>query len=309
MKSFRRFALITTIATYILIFIGGLVRVSGAGLGCPDWPTCFGRWIPPTSVEQLPPDIDPAQFNFVLAWIEYINRLCGMVVGLLIAALAIWALVKLRPYRKITIPAVVAAILTAIQGWQGSVVISSQLESAVVTVHTLLALIIVSLLLYVTQEAYYEQDRRAVKAPTWPKSVTVSLGILWLVGVIQVILGTQLRSALEGLSEKYPLLTSGEWILTLGAVNHAHMTLGVLLVAFAWVAGFSIWKYRQGFTPLMRQSLGLMLIVISGQLLLGLAFIVVELTPLLQVFHLWLASLFVGLTLVLYVQSRWEVVS
>ena len=75
MRYFFRFSLTTLFMTYLLIFIGGLVRVAGAGMGCPDWPKCFGRWIPPISVEQLPTHIDPAQFNFVLAWIEYCNRL------------------------------------------------------------------------------------------------------------------------------------------------------------------------------------------------------------------------------------------
>ena len=75
MQLFRNFTLLSTGLTYILIFIGGMVRVAGAGMGCPDWPKCFGRWIPPTSLDQLPDHIDPAKFNLVLAWIEYGNRL------------------------------------------------------------------------------------------------------------------------------------------------------------------------------------------------------------------------------------------
>ena len=84
MNKFRSFSNITILFTYLLIFIGGLVRVSGAGMGCPDWPKCFDRWIPPTNVDQLPDHIDPALFNIVLAWIEYCNRLFGVFVGLFI---------------------------------------------------------------------------------------------------------------------------------------------------------------------------------------------------------------------------------
>ena len=80
-KLFFRSALISTILSYLLIFVGGLVRVSGSGLGCPDWPKCFGRWVPPTSIEQIPTHIDPTAFNIVLAWIEYGNRMLGVIVG------------------------------------------------------------------------------------------------------------------------------------------------------------------------------------------------------------------------------------
>ena len=84
MKLFQFFAYLSTGMTYLLIFIGGLVRVSGAGMGCPDWPKCFDRWIPPTNIDQLPEHIDPSKFNIVLAWIEYSNRLFGALVGLTI---------------------------------------------------------------------------------------------------------------------------------------------------------------------------------------------------------------------------------
>ena len=149
--------------TYFLIFIGGLVRVSGAGLGCPDWPKCFGRWIPPFSQSQIPTGFDASGFNITLAWIEYINRVAGMITGLLILITALLAIKNFRGSKHILIPSMLAAILVAIQGWYGSVVVKSQLMPTTVSIHMLLALIIVSLLVYVTYGSFHLSSSPSVK--------------------------------------------------------------------------------------------------------------------------------------------------
>jgi heme a synthase len=104
-QRFLGLALITIAAVYFLILVGGTVRASGAGMGCPDWPLCFGQFIPPTSEAQLPPDwrvtyadrgYDTADFDPVKTWTEYINRLVGVVIGLLVIATAVAA----WPYRR-----------------------------------------------------------------------------------------------------------------------------------------------------------------------------------------------------------------
>ena len=126
-KSFTPLIILTTAATYLLIFVGGLVRVSGAGLGCPDWPKCFGRWIPPTNVSELPDDIAPESFNLVLAWIEYVNRLVGVVIGLLILLTYIVAIACFRRHRGILVATTLTLLLIGIQGWLGGRVVASEL--------------------------------------------------------------------------------------------------------------------------------------------------------------------------------------
>ena len=102
----------TTAITYFLILVGGLVRASGAGLGCPDWPRCFGGWIPPMSAADLPPQFDASQFNPTLMWTEYLNRLLGMTVGFLILATVVSAWRHHRREPRILWTAIAALLLT-----------------------------------------------------------------------------------------------------------------------------------------------------------------------------------------------------
>src|SRR5215468_5619383 len=115
-SSFQRLALWTTATTYFLILVGGLVRASGAGLGCPDWPRCFGSWIPPASAAELPPQFDLSLFNPTLMWTEYLNRLLGMAVGLLILATVVAAWRRHRREPRILWTTVAALLLTGFQG-------------------------------------------------------------------------------------------------------------------------------------------------------------------------------------------------
>ncbi len=301
-QRYFNFALITTVATYVLIFIGGLVRVSGAGLGCPDWPKCFGRWIPPTDVSQLPVHIDPNMFNFTLAWIEYINRLCGVIVGLLILVTAILAVVYMRRYHSVLVSAVGALILVAIQGWQGGQVVASALNSAVVTVHMLLAFVIVTLLLYSTLKTYFLQHPEARQ--TQARSYSAWIAILYVITLIQVLLGTQIRSELEGMQENMPLLTVMEWIGRLGPVHNVHIILG--LVTLIGTVLLTLRFYSRGFmnNRLFAGSVWALNGLNVLQIGVGFILLALGLPPLMQAIHLWLASFIVGVLMMIYTSAR-----
>lgn len=300
MKNFRRLAVLATLATYFLIFAGGLVRVSGAGLGCPDWPKCFGRWIPPISLRQLPVDFDPVQFNFTLAWIEYINRLIGVAVGILIAAVAVLAVKNFRKVPRIVIPAVLAAILVAFQGWQGSRVVASELEPVIVSIHMGLAFIIVSLMIYLATNAYLMERPETEIDSNYPGKIKVWVGLLWVVLMIQVILGTQVRESFEIIAEKYPLLSQMEWIGKAGASAWYHSILGVLAaVASVFVSLLILAKSRWPSAIIWQCSWtvpGLALI----QLVLGILLFATGLPQTMQVMHMWLAAILIGVILIMF---------
>ncbi|HET9703203.1 MAG TPA: COX15/CtaA family protein, partial [Vicinamibacterales bacterium] len=143
LTSFQRLALWTTAVTYFLILVGGLVRASGAGLGCPDWPRCFGSWIPPASAADLPPEFNPSQFNPTLMWTEYLNRLLGVTVGFLILATTVSAWRHHRREPRIVWTTTAALLLTGFQGWLGGRVVAHELAAWIVTAHLVVAIVIV----------------------------------------------------------------------------------------------------------------------------------------------------------------------
>lgn len=297
----RRLALGSTLITYLLIFLGGLVRVSGAGLGCPDWPKCFGRWIPPLSAAQVPAEFNAATFNLTLAWIEFVNRLAGMITGLFILVTAVWAIMHFRRQPRIVLPATAAAVLVAVQGWYGSIVVSSHLQSITVSVHLVLALIIVGLLIYLTQRAYileYEAENFTRSEPSGMRRFVL---FLWLFAFIQILLGTQVRTAIEELLQDYPLLFGTEIIRNIGSINYIHSVFGLLVAFLTFVLMLLLWrKQDRNISPFARMmGLGLMALVVI-QILIGSGMEIFGVPEIMQVFHLWIAALFFGGILALH---------
>jgi heme a synthase len=307
MRAFRIFAFISTVASYLLIFTGGLVRVSGAGLGCPDWPTCFGRWMPPVMLSQLPADIDPNTFNFALAWIEYLNRLFGMLLGLLVVITAVLALVHYRKVMRILVPTLLAALCVAFAGWQGGKVVTSHLEPLSVSFHLMVALAIVTLLTYVTQQAIYLSKGLSAAAGVQKDKTHIWIALLWLVAIVQILLGTQVRASLEVLASAFPLASDLEIISKSGAEKYFHMVFGILAAILTFQVAHQVVKIGGRAVAMIRVASWWMMALMVIQLLLGTGLLAIGIPPLVQVFHLWVAALLIGTILYLYSAVRVEV--
>lgn len=190
-RHFRFWSVLTVGSIYLLILVGGIVRATGSGMGCPDWPKCFGQWIPPTEASQLPAGYKQAytaqrvaknqklartlaglgfrqvagdifahptqyietEFNATKTWIEYLNRLLGALIGIFVFITALVAWPFWRRDRTVFWLAVASWLLTGFQGWLGSLVVSTNLLPIMVTIHMGLALLIVALLLYAAHRA------------------------------------------------------------------------------------------------------------------------------------------------------------
>lgn len=288
-RGFARLSLATTIATYLLIAVGALVRAAGAGLGCPDWPRCFGQWVPPTSADELPPGFDPAQFIPAHTWLEYVNRLLGVLIGFLIFATLISAWRRHRGQPRIVWPTTAAFVLVGVQGWLGGQVVEQGLAATVLTAHMLLALIIVGLLLHAHLEARFPGDAVAI-APGQRRLGWLGLGV-GLLMLVQVGVGTQVRSVLQGLEKAH--IPRDAWLPLGWWPDLAHRQLSV--VAALACAGL-VWvtlRRAPGHRGLARWS-KLVLGITALQVVAGLGLAYAAVPPPLQVAHLALASLLFG---------------
>jgi cytochrome c oxidase assembly protein subunit 15 len=303
----------TTILTYALILVGSLVRASGAGLGCPDWPRCFGSWIPPASAAALPPQFDPSQFNPALMWTEYLNRLLGVTVGVFILGTAVSAWRHHRRDPHILWPTVIALFLTAYEGWLGGRVVEHALAPWIVTAHLVVAIVIVLLLLYATAYAIYRQpappgSRGAALppgegAPASRSSFVAVVIAMMAVTLVQVALGTQVRGNVDdalhgGVAREAALGTVG-WF------DGAHRTAALAVMSLALIALLVLWAKHPGDRRLARWTHAVAGLA-AAQIALGMLLAYVALAPAIQVAHLTVASLLMGAQMVQLLVARWE---
>jgi len=302
LSPFQRLAIATTVLTYLLIAVGGLVRASGAGLGCPDWPRCFGSWIPPTSAAELPPQFDAAQFNPTLMWTEYLNRLLGMVIGfaMLATAASAWRHHRVQP--RIVWAAIGAALLTGFQGWLGGRVVAHELAGWIVTAHMLVALVIVSLLLWAIIESMVATH--ASGQPAGPRHRAIgwwAWGVAGLV-LVQVGVGTQVRARIDD------ALTAGtrqEALATVGTLDMTHRNLAALVTLAVVALWAGVWNWHARHTVLVKAA-GAAAVCVVLQFAAGITLATFALPPPAQVAHLTLASLLLGaVTTVGLVAWRW----
>lgn len=339
-NSFRRISTITVVAVYFLILVGGIVRSTGSGMGCPDWPKCFGSVVPPTNVNQLPKNYQEIylekrlaknerfvatleklgfqetayqiandksilveeEFNATKTWIEYINRLIGVVIGLLIL-LTVWSSFKLWKVDKwIPINALVALALVLFTGWIGSIVVSTNLLAWMITFHMLLALALVAVLLYVNHRSERLQANQGVKmdVPLKIQSVLIIGTVLML---IQVVLGTQVREQIDQVSLALGDLLREEWIDRVGLTFLIHRSFSLVLLVlhilyFFWAFKFSVRKSK---VTLLSQ---LLMVVLLLEIVTGMGMAYFGIPAFLQPIHLLLGSLILGIQFMLVLQIK-----
>jgi heme a synthase len=336
-RVFRFFGISTIILTYLVILAGGIVRSTGSGMGCPDWPKCFGTWIPPESETELPADykekfkenriqknlklsrylislgftdlaaavseerpsgIDLA-FNAEKTRIEYLNRVLGVLVGI---SVFITALLSLRFYKErkaITILSFLSFILVGIQGWIGSVVVSTDLLPWMVTVHMILAIVILLLLQYTVNISSYKSEDRDQS----PGYLTLLIWVCILFTGIQIVFGTQVREMIDNIATRYLFTLREEWISNLGMQFYIHRSFSILLFFLNGILFWTVYKNYRKVGSLYALVLTLQALILA-EILTGVGMVYFGIPAFLQPVHLVLGCAIISQQFVIWLKVK-----
>lgn len=315
MTRFQRIALICFVSLDVLLFMGALVRATGSGLGCPDWPFCYGCWIPPTSAGQI--DFtrldmekfrlkaerlgrDPAtitedslrlQFDPVSTWIEYINRLTSLPLSLGVLALLVGSLGEWRKGRvQMVMWSINTLVLLLLNAWLGARVVISGLKPGIITLHMALAIVMLCVLVFIAWRGTdhpwhltFQSSPARAQAVGW---------VLFILVVFEGVMGSQVREMTDHLAMVHSGQNRAQWV---GELERSMVYL--IHRSFSWlILGGAIW-----FAAEVRKALGTLrwleksiVSLVLSQMALGVVLSHIGIVKIAQILHIGLSSLLVS---------------
>jgi protoheme IX farnesyltransferase len=286
---FAKLTIAAAVATLVLISVGGLVRATDSGLGCPDWPLCFGDWIPPADLH---------------AWIEHSHRLIAAVfVGPLVGAVG---LITVFSHRRRDLPllaaAVVAGVLVIVQSLLGAAVVLEGLAAELVTAHLGMALVVLAATIFIADRATNGPMPAAHVRPFLTRIVAVTAVAIFA----QMLLGSWVTGHHAGLAyADFPLMNGAVLPTIFGSEQAVHVAHRLMsLVVAGLVAWTAIGVLRSADAPLPRRLAQLMAILIVVQIALGGLNVISRLSAFFVVPHLAAGAMLWGASVWLLLATR-----
>ncbi|RDC61561.1 COX15/CtaA family protein [Adhaeribacter pallidiroseus] len=327
-KRFRNIGVLTITSVYFLILVGGVVRSTGSGMGCPDWPKCFGSWIPPTNVNQLPSNYleiyknkriqkneklaeklsklgftevaanifsHPSQyieteFNATKTWIEYLNRLVGALIGVFVFLTLLFSVSYINKDRTIFHFSLLSFFIVGIQGWLGSLVVSTNLLPIMVTIHMALALILVAILIYVVTRSQKSSFKQLIQTSNTKIYWTFYLVIF--LSFTQILLGTQVRELIDVIASELNYSGRETWIGKLGTPFYIHRSFSAIIFLVNVYLCWQLYNLHENQLFKLANSL---LACIGIEIIVGTILTYFAIPAPLQPVHLVLATVLFGL--------------
>lgn len=296
----------------LLVFVGAIVRATGAGLGCPDWPSCWGELVPPWKVEQVdlakidyekfrrkaerlgrdPETVTPEHilesFNPVHTWTEFINRLVSLPVGFFALGSVIVAFFLPREKKWLHVGlSALSLFIVLVNAVMGAMVVYSGLKPGIITLHLALAILLICLLTFCRWHVKGKE-----KKPRVGKAMYGIVVGLFLLVVVEGIMGSQVRELTDALARSHQGEVRAEWIgeLEKSAIYLVHRSFSWLIVIGMGLAFWLAGKNR----VLDRRARVLGALVLS-MMVMGIVLAQVAILPVVQILHVGIAAIMVWL--------------
>lgn len=263
------------------------MRMTQSGMGCPDWPRCFGRWIPPTDASQLPPDYEKYlkkqdidhTFNAFHTWTEYINRLTGALLGLWLLIHVVWSFRKyFRTRPSLFWISSLLLIMVAFEAWLGKLVVDANLAVVKITAHMLAALVIAGVTIVIIH-------RLQQPAPVRDKPLKWLCNAALVCLLAQIVLGTEVREQVDEIAKSLNYAQRELWISRLDVFFTLHKSFAWVAALFCLVLFWRSLSYRS-----LSKLGGWVLAAVLGSMGLGLSMVYYHMPAIAQPAHLLFAS-------------------
>lgn len=317
---------IELVLIYLVIIAGSVVRMTGSGMGCPDWPKCFGHIIPPTEQSQIEwhanqefkkgqiiivdeslqvarqnftsgdsfsPENwetytkhDYAIFNPFHTWTEYINRLVGALSGIPMLALVILGGLYIRKDWRYFVLSLLGLFMLGFEAWLGKLVVDGNLIPGSITIHMMGALVIVAILLLQLALSNNESLPKMGFTPLFKTLFILSI----ILTLVQIVIGTQVREQVDHLNELGVIRAN--WIENLDWQFYVHRSFSIIVLAL----NFWLWRFNKKH-QLGFKELNAVMILIGLEILLGVALNYIDFPKFAQPAHLLLGTILLAFQL------------
>ena len=332
-KHFRNIVKTALILVYLVIVAGAIVRMTGSGMGCPDWPKCFGYYIPPTEEAQLlfKPNHDYkkgiviikdesllvaskdftssisinianwepykkhdyAIFNATHTWVEYINRLTGALSGIPILIFTILSFWFWKNNKWITLLSLLTLFGILFQAWLGKTVVDSNLAPYKITIHMVMALVIVALILYLIKITS-KHHKNYNQDTTFTVVVVVAIAL----SLIQIALGTQVRQFVDEQIKTLGNIKSN-WLNNPSFTFYIHRSFSIIVLLINLWLFYINKKLNLGF-----QKINYIIIFILLEIISGVAMSYFNFPFSSQSIHIVIATLLFGVQFYIFLETR-----
>ncbi|MEO7523546.1 MAG: COX15/CtaA family protein [Ferruginibacter sp.] len=301
MRLIKRWAVATFILCFLVVIAGGVVRTTQSGMGCPDWPRCFGKWIPPTNASELPPDFEKYlskqdidhTFNVYHTWIEYFNRLFGVLLGMF-AIIQVFLLYRKRKlFRTAWQLSIGFLIVVVLTGLFGAVVVKFNLAHLSISVHLFFAVLLIQI-----QLAFLLSTHEKLSVLFVDDKIKKMLLVFLVLVFVQSILGTMVRMYVDDVSRILQYEQRETWLANSPVAFLIHRSFSWIILA--GVIGLA-WSGRNS---IARKQFFVLTGIIFLSMLTGITLFYADMPAIAQPVHLLLATLAITQSISILLQAK-----